>query len=201
MVLKCLYLPRIGRPDILKVSEKTCTIDHEMDQSLWETIISFDLLHSSYMWIQTIWSCGKHCKTIQAGTVSRRRFCGRSRRFKIYIRWNILHLCKSYTCCNKLDVQETNFSFAQFNRIRNHFLGCRIEGGRYTRTWFMGSDRRSSWKDVRTNVKFVQHLTQFKNESNLTEWLMICIMLILFPQTSILLTRKLCCMCLKRTKQ
>ena len=24
-------------------------------------------------------------------------------------------------------VQETNFSFAQFNRIRNHFFGCRIE--------------------------------------------------------------------------
>ena len=33
---------------------------------------------------------------------------------------------------------------AQFNRIRNHFLGRRIEVGRYTRTWFMGSDRRSS---------------------------------------------------------
>ena len=26
-------------------------------------------------------------------------------------------------CSNKLDVQETSFSFAQFNRIRNHFLG------------------------------------------------------------------------------
>ena len=30
--------------------------------------------------------------------------------------------------------KQTNFSFAQFNRIRNHFLGCRIEDGRYTRT-------------------------------------------------------------------
>ena len=33
------------------VSEQTCTIDHKMDQSLWQTIISFDLLHSSYLWI------------------------------------------------------------------------------------------------------------------------------------------------------
>ena len=53
---------------------------------------------------------------------------------------------------------------------------------------------------VRTNVKFVQNLAQFKNESNLMEWLMIWTMLILFPQTSSLLIRKLCCMCLKTTK-
>ena len=52
-----------------------------------------------------------------------------------------------------------------------------------------------------TNVKFVHHLTQFKNASNLREWSMIWKMLILFPQTSNLLIRKLCCMCLKTTKQ
>ena len=34
----------------------------------------------------------------------------------------------------QLDVLETNFSFAKFNRIRNHFFGRRIEVGRYTRT-------------------------------------------------------------------
>ena len=36
---------------------------------------------------------------------------------------------------------------------------------------------------------------------HLKEWSMIWIMLILFPQTSSLLIRKLCCMCLKTTKQ
>ena len=56
------------------VSEQTCTINHKMDQSMWQTIISFDLLHSSYMWFQTILSCGKHCQTMQIGTVSRLRF-------------------------------------------------------------------------------------------------------------------------------
>ena len=34
IVLKCLYLARIGRPDITVVSEQTCTIDHKMDQGL-----------------------------------------------------------------------------------------------------------------------------------------------------------------------
>ena len=33
------------------VREQACAIDLEMDQSLWQTIISFDLLQSSYMWI------------------------------------------------------------------------------------------------------------------------------------------------------
>ena len=36
------------------VSEQTRTIDHEMDQSLWQTIISFDLLHPSHTWLQTV---------------------------------------------------------------------------------------------------------------------------------------------------
>ena len=53
---------------------------------------------------------------------------------------------------------------------------------------------------VRTNVKFVQHLTEFKNERNLMEWSMIWIMLIL-PSNVTFLTKKHCCMCLKTTKQ
>ena len=67
------------------VSEQTCTIDHKMDESLWRTIISFDLLHQSHMWLQTVLSCGKHCQTMQTGTVSRLRFCKRSWGFKIYV--------------------------------------------------------------------------------------------------------------------
>ena len=42
-----------------------------MDQSLWQTSESIDFLHSSYMWLQTILSCGKHCNTMQIGIVSR----------------------------------------------------------------------------------------------------------------------------------
>ena len=71
------------------VSEQTCTTDHEMDQGLWQTIISFDILHSSYMWIQTILSCGKHCETLQIGTVSRFWLCRRSWRFEIHFWRNI----------------------------------------------------------------------------------------------------------------
>ena len=86
------------------VSEQTCTIDHQMDQSLWQTIISFDLLHSSYMWIQTVLSCGNHCQTMQIGTVSRLLFCRRSWEFKIYVGWNMVHFSKPYICSNQLYV-------------------------------------------------------------------------------------------------
>ena len=45
-----------------------------------------------------------------------------------------LRFWKSYVCSNQLDVQETDISLTQFNRIRNHFFGCRIEVGRYYRS-------------------------------------------------------------------
>ena len=54
-VLKCLYLARIGYS---MVSEQTCTIDNKMDQSMWQTPESPDILYSSHMWIQTVLSCG-----------------------------------------------------------------------------------------------------------------------------------------------
>ena len=40
------------------VSEQTCTIHHKMDQGLWQTHESIDFIYSSYIWIQTILSCG-----------------------------------------------------------------------------------------------------------------------------------------------
>ena len=86
------------------VSEQTCTINHQMDQSLWQTIVSFYLLLSSYMWIQTVLSCGKHCQTMQTGTFSRLRFCRRSWGFKIYIKWSIVRFWKSCICSDKSDV-------------------------------------------------------------------------------------------------
>ena len=49
--------------------------------------------------------------------------------------------------CVFSEALETNFSFAQFNRSRNHFVGCRIKDGWYTRTRFLGFDRHSSSRE------------------------------------------------------
>ena len=48
-------------------------------------------------------------------------FCRRPWRFKINIRENSVHFRKSHVCANKLDVQETDFSFTQFYKSWNHF--------------------------------------------------------------------------------
>ena len=40
------------------VSEQTCTIDYKMDQSLWQTPESIDILHPSHVWIQKVLLCG-----------------------------------------------------------------------------------------------------------------------------------------------
>ena len=40
------------------VSEQTCTINHKMDQCVWQAPESIDILHSSYMWLQTVLLCG-----------------------------------------------------------------------------------------------------------------------------------------------
>ena len=70
----------------------------------WQTPESIHIVHSSHMWIQTVLLCGWYCKTMQAGTVSRLRFRGRSWGLKIYFWRNIVHFWKSYICSNKLDV-------------------------------------------------------------------------------------------------
>ena len=62
----------------------------------------------------------------------------------------------------------------------------------------MGSDRRSS--SIRI-IKNGETRTNLQRERKFMEWLMIETMLILFPQTCILLVMKLHCMCLKTTKQ
>ena len=109
------------------VSEQTCPTDHKINQSMWPAFGSFDLLHSTHEWIHLELSCGWYCTTVQMRTVSRLRFCGRSWGFKIHFWRNIVHFRKSYICSKKLDVWEANISFTQFNRIRNHLFGCRIE--------------------------------------------------------------------------
>ena len=120
------------------VCEQTCTIDHKMDQSLWQTIISFDLLHSSCKWIPAILLCGKHRTTMQTWIVSRLWFCRRPWRLKINIRRNSVHFRKSHVCANKLDVQETDFSFTRFYRNWDHFSRCRFTHGRYSRSHSLG---------------------------------------------------------------
>ena len=86
----------------------------------------------------------KQCRT---GTVSRLRFCRRSWGLKIYVRRNIvrffevIHLFPISWMCEK----QTAVSHSS-TESENHFFGCRIEVGWVACSWFIWSDRCSSWE-------------------------------------------------------
>ena len=136
IVLICLSLARIGRPDIL--IQQACTCDHKVDQSLRRTSSTFDLIHSFHdEWIHLI-PRGKYSSTVLSGTVSRLWLSGRSWRFKMDFWRNIVHIWKPYICSGKLGVQETDMCVTQFNGTTNCFSRCWSTHGRNSRTWSLG---------------------------------------------------------------
>ena len=57
IVLKCLYLARIGRPDILWSVNKLARSVTKMDSSMWQTIGTISFLHSFHEWLPPMLSC------------------------------------------------------------------------------------------------------------------------------------------------
>ena len=105
IVLKCLYLTSMeDLPDIV------WSMDHKMDKSLCSTFMSSDLLHSSYVWIQTVFPCGKHCQTMQTGTVSRLWLRRRSWVLKIHFWRNVVHIWKPYIPISCMCEKQTSVS-------------------------------------------------------------------------------------------
>ena len=78
IVLKCLYLARIGRPDILwsvdklarSITKWTKACDKRLNRLI--SYIHHTCEYKQYCYVK------KHCKTMEIATVSRLRFCGRS---------------------------------------------------------------------------------------------------------------------------
>ena len=65
-------------------------------------------------------------------------FAGDLEYSKINIRWTLVHFRKSHARANKLDVQETNFSFTQFYRSWNNFSRCWFTHGWDSSSWSLG---------------------------------------------------------------
>ena len=103
IVLKCLYLALIGRPDTLWSVNKLARSISKWTKACEKRpsrLISYIHLTCE----KTILSWGKQSQTMQAGTVSRLRFCGRSWGLEIYFWRNIMRFGKSYIRSNQLDV-------------------------------------------------------------------------------------------------
>ena len=130
IVLKCLYLARIGRPDILWSMNKlarSITNGSKPVINAWIDWIHIFITHvntdSIAMWVILLNNADWDCfKTLTSQEILKIR--------NPLLEEHCACFWKSYICSNKLDVQETNFSFAQFNRTRNHLFGRWIEIGR-----------------------------------------------------------------------
>ena len=194
IVLKCPYLARIGRLDTLMVREQTCSCSYKIDYSVWQTFSTLDLVHSSHTWVPTILLCGKHSTTMRIRIVSRPWFCRRPWSLKVNIRWNSVHFRKANICANKLDVQETDYSFTQFNGSWSYFSWCRFTHGWNSRSrslgisdWSVSFLTKSNQQNQRSEVAgkpVAKHHTPHekpKIQHNTSIW--IWTMLITFRQT------------------
>ena len=133
IVLKCLYLARNGRPDILwsvnKLARAVTKWTKSCDKRL-ARLISY--IH------HTILLFGKHSTTKQTWIAWRLWFRRRPWRLRINTRRGLVFFRKSHVCANKLEVQETDFSFTQFYRSWNHLSRCRFTHGRYSSSHSLG---------------------------------------------------------------
>ena len=117
IVLKCLYLARIGRPDILwsvnKLARSITKWTKACDKRL-NRLISYIHHTSEYKQYCHVGNTAKQCRL---GLFQDSDFAGDLEDSKSTSGGNIMYLRKPHICSNKLDVQETNISFSHFNRI------------------------------------------------------------------------------------
>ena len=102
IVLTCLYVTRIGRPDILWSVNKLARSVTQWTQACDRRLTKADFLHSSYERFPTVLSCGKHGTALQTAFVSRLRLCWRPWGLKINCRWCLVFFWKSTFCPSQL---------------------------------------------------------------------------------------------------
>ena len=115
IVLKCLYLDRVGGPDILWSVNKHARAVTKWTKACGERsarLISYihhtcEFRHYCYV--------GYTAQQCRLGLFQGSDFCRRPWRLEIDIRWTPVHFRKPNICANKLDVQETDLSLTQFN--------------------------------------------------------------------------------------
>ena len=116
IVLKCLYLARIGRPDILwsvnKLARSITKWTKACDKRL-NRLISYIHHTSEYKQYCHVGNTAKQCRWWTVSLISREilRTQNSTSGETLCVFW------KSYICSNELDVQETKCCFSQFNRI------------------------------------------------------------------------------------
>ena len=145
IVLKCVYLARIGRPDILwsvnkfarSITKWTKACDKRLNR-----LISYIDHTCEYGQYCHVGNTAKQCRLVLFQDSD---FAGDHEDSKATTGGTLCVFGSHTFCSNKLDVQETNCCFTQFNRIRNHLFGRWTEIGWVACSGIMGSDCFCSW--------------------------------------------------------
>ena len=138
IVLKCLYLARIGRPDILwsvnklarSITQWTKACDKRLNRLISK--IHHTCEYKQYCHV------GNTAKQYRLGLFQDSDVAGDLEDSKS-TSGGTLCFWKSYICSFKLDVQETNGRVSQLNKIRDHIVGCWFAYGWFACSGFMGS--------------------------------------------------------------
>ena len=177
IVLECLYLERIGRPDILwsvnKLARSVTKWTTACDKRL-ARLISY--IHHTCEFEQCchLVNTAEQCRL---GLFQDSDFCRRSRRLKTNIRWTLVHFRIAHVRANKLDVHETDFSLTLLYRSWNNFIPCGFAHGWNSSSWSSGfsfgsvsffPSQLSNTKDqVRANLS--RNATSNKHTQNQTK--------------------------------
>ena len=137
-VLKCVYLARIGRPDILWSVNRFARVVTKWNKACDKRVARLISYIRHTCEFRQHCPVGKHNTTMQTWLISRLWFCRRPWRLKINIGRNSMLCRKSHVCANKLDVQETDISLTQFNRGWDYFSWRRFTHGWNFRSWSLG---------------------------------------------------------------
>ena len=119
IVLKFMYLARIGRPDILwpvnKLARAVTKWTRACDTRLARLISYF---HHTNEFKQKC-HVGNTAQQCRLGLFQDSDFAGGLEDSKSTLRRIFVHIWKTHFCSHMLDVQETNFCFTQFDGIRD----------------------------------------------------------------------------------
>ena len=132
IVLKCLYLARIGRLDILwsvnKLTRFVTKWTRACDRRL-ARLISDIHFTNDYRQYCHVGNAAQHCRL---GLFQDSDFAGDLEDSKSTSGGVLCIFGKSNICTDQLDVQEANVSVSQLHRIRDHIVGCWFANGWFT---------------------------------------------------------------------
>ena len=203
IVLKCLYLARIGRPDILwsvnKLARSITKWTKDSDKRL-SRLISYIHHTCEYKQYCHVGNTARQCRL---GLCQDSDFAGdledsKSTSGGTLCIWWISWMCKKHTSVSHRSTESEIISVdAGLDGIPALDSWDLIVAVLHGNTYQSNQERGDPLLNKR-EVCSPPHTIHKRKQS---QWSMIWIMLILFPRTSNLLNRMLCCMCLKTTKQ